>query len=208
MVLKIVKIVGISLGALFLLLFGIAFSKVDKNSTNKLKDAFAGLFKKKHPLISNDNQPLLGNVNSKSVGLPTTTPKVNTPVVIAQKVNIADKLGFTYEGQPLYKKYNNGSIVTAPHIGYLTDGTLIGTYNAIFRDGEYKKIILADTGVVQSSYIDMLVVDGLSQKVYGRKTGVNLQDYLRAIGFLESGIIVYQRIVNVGETSEYSYYGT
>lgn len=208
MVLKIVKIVGISLGALFLLLFGIAFSKVDKNSTTKLKDALNGLLKKKSALSSNDNQTLLGNVNSKSVVLPTTTPKVTAPVVIAPKVNIADKLGLSYEGQPLYKKYNNGSIVNAPHIGYLTDGTLIGTYNAVYRDGEYKKILLADTGVVPSSYIGMQVVDGLSQKVYGQKTGVNLQDYLRAIGFLETGIIVYQRIVNVGETSEYSYYGT
>lgn len=95
MVLKILKIVGIVLGALFVLLFGIAFSKVDKNSTSKLKDAFAGLFGNK----SGTNSLLLGNKSTGSTKKPSTLVG-KVPVIIpdapisAEEQNFIDLNGF------------------------------------------------------------------------------------------------------------------
>jgi competence protein ComGC len=146
MVLKILKIVGLAILGIFVLLFGISLSKVDKNSTNKLKDAWNNLFKSSASKIS------LGN--------DSTTDKITE-----------------------YKKDSNINPTTIKPI-----------------------VKLNPAGVSTSSYLGMFFVSGISVKVYGYNSLVNLLDYENAFGFLADGTIVYREIANPGTENEYETY--
>lgn len=208
MVLKVLKIVGLVILGVFLLLFGISFSKVDKDSTNKLKDAWNNLFKKTASklLLGNDST----TTDSKTDKTETAT---STPKVYAK-----DKIALTYEGQPIYKKYN-GKAAPSEAIGYLENGTLLTPQNTTYADGEYKKkptatppvstnplVTLNLAGVNTSNYLGEYIVSGTWSKIYGYKTGINLLDYYNAFGFLVDGTIVYREIINVGYEDEYETY--
>ncbi len=94
MVLKILKIVGFAILGIFLLLFGVAFSKVDKNSKTKLKDAFAGLFGKK----SVTNQLLLGNKFLPSGNAPVTLTKKTTSIAPSTPISNDEKIFIDING--------------------------------------------------------------------------------------------------------------
>ena len=150
---------------------------------------------------SNNGTPNSGTPNSGTHDVPVVVPPKVEPT------KYSEKIGLTYEGQAIYKKWN-GVAVSGSLIGYLIDGTLLSPNNAIYENGEYKRKTPINIDVNLSLLVGMLNVDGTIQKVFQQKTGVNLSDYLRAVGFLENGLIVYLEVRNEGETSEYSYYRT
>lgn len=155
---------------------------------------------------------VLGNIASpyKTITVPNVAPTVAaSPVIVfVPDVLLVDKIGLTFEGQPIYKKFRT---IAAPAgaIGYLADGRLLTTQNTVYQDGEYKRNpAYVDSGVVLSSFINFINVDGSLQKVYQTKTGVNLLNYFSAVGFLENGNMVFHEVVNGGQFNEYSYYRT
>lgn len=129
----------------------------------------------------------------------TTTPKIL----------VSEKMGLTYEGQTIYKKYK-GVAATGSQIGYLIDGTLLTTSNTIYENGEYKakKPTTPSNGGVANNILGTFLVDNTYQVVYQKREGINLSDYPNSFGFLANGSIVYSGINNPGEESETTFYHT
>jgi hypothetical protein len=123
----------------------------------------------------------------------TTLDKVKD--FIAATPKYTTKLSKTYEGQALYKYYDGNIGTNSPDVGFLSNGTKIGLYNAELRDGEYKRITIT-SDIILSSYMGQLIVNYSPQLVYGQKTGINLQDYTNGFGFLQDGTMVFQNFVN------------
>lgn len=168
---------------------------------------------KKHKIIIGGVITLIAGVfllkkNNSAVdkaNLANNTPTPSTQTPTANKTVEADlfknKINITYEGQDLYMTYN-GKDTTG--IGFLKDGTEINSTNAVLESGRnYVKRPNGSVVPVPSYFWKMLTVDSLYQAVYSQLADKNRADYPQAIGFLENGSPVYERVVDEMGTVEY-----